>query len=274
MKERREKIKTSKEKKGLQKLIQNLELGLKREIFGSWLEYEKMSSWEGRFVKQGEKIETLLQALAYWGTKPDTPVFGWWEEVGDLVDHPILLEFLEKIEKRFYERKRVDGEIDFLLKMGKLKTLARKIWLLQKVKNPETVGEYTFFLTIASWIFGKKRGLNLEKLLKMSLIYGISKAYSLRKLILRLPADLQKEIIELGSEGRETLEGKFVNQLSFLVTYLQALQYFQENKKFPILAWFKKVGKFIDLPELLELKKEMERRFLPKRAIFSMPRLK
>lgn len=273
VKEKRDKIKFLKEKKGLQKLIQNLEPRIKKDIFDTWVEYEKMNSREGRFVKQGEKIETLLQALEYWGPEPDTPVFGWWEEVEDLVDNPILLEFLKKIEKRFYKKEKINGELNFLLEMGKLKTMPRTSWVLQKVNNPETIAEHAFLLTIASWILGQEKRLNLEKLLKMSLIYEICEVYAgdatpydglapgskikevlkrwprflqkekrffkdyqkekkaLKKVIAGLPTDLQKEMIDLWSQCKmqKTIEGNFVNQVYWLVTYLQALQYFQKK---------------------------------------------
>jgi len=108
-KEKRDKEKFQKEKKALLKLTQGLDPKQKTEIINCWLEYEKLISPEGRFVRQGDKVETLLQAIEYWGTKPDTPVMGWWEEVEDLVDNPVLLEFLDQIEKKFYQNKKING---------------------------------------------------------------------------------------------------------------------------------------------------------------------
>lgn len=63
-------------------------------------------------------------------------------------------------------------------------------------------------------------------------------------------------------------EGKFVNQVYWLVTYLQALQYFKQNRKFPILAWYEQMREFIDDQTLLELMEEMEKKFLPKKLFF------
>jgi len=313
VKEKRDKKKFQKEKKALQKLIKNLKPRLKKEIMNCWLGYERLSSREGRFVKQGDKIETLLQALEYWGAKPNTPVLGWWEEVEDLVDNPILIEFLEKIEKNFYHKEKVDGELKFLLEIGKLKTMPRTGWVLRDIKNPETIAEHCFLLAMASWVLSQMKGLNLEKVLKMSLVYEICEVYAgdvtpydeflpsdkkkkilkrwprflkkekekrflkdyktekeaLEKLIAELPVALKKEIIELWDEckKRRTPEGKFVNQVYWLVTYLQALQYFKKNKKFPILAWYEQMREFIGDPLLLELMKEMEKEFLTKRKI-------
>ena len=99
IKEKRDKKKFKEEKKSLEKSIRNLEPKLKKEIMDCWLDYERFGSREGRFVRQGDKIETLLQAKEYWKSDKASPVFGWWEEVKELVDNPILLKFLEEVEK-------------------------------------------------------------------------------------------------------------------------------------------------------------------------------
>ena len=315
IKEKRDREKFQKEKKSLQKLINNLEPRLKKEIMNYWLEYERLSSREGRFVKQGDKIETLLQALEYWGVKPDSPVIGWWEEVEDLVDSPALLNFLGKIEKYFYKNRKADRELKFLLEIGKLKNMPRTGWVLRGVKNPETIAEHGFLLAIASWVLGRRKRLNLEKVIKMSLAYEICEVYvgdatpydvflpkskkreilkrwprllkkekekrflkdyrtekeALEKITSLLSPDLRKEIINLWDDCKkgERAEGRFVSQLYWLITYLQALQYFKENKKFPILAWYEQMREFIGDPLLLDLMKEMEKKFLPKRLTFS-----
>jgi len=314
VKERREREKFQKEKKALQKITKNLDLSLKKEITDCWLDYERLFSKEGRFVKQGDKVETLLQALEYWGSQPDSPVFGWWEEVEDLVDNPILLEFLEKIEKKFYHRRKINGELECLLEIGKLKNMPRRGWVLRRVKNPETIAEHGFLLAMASWILGRRQKLNLEKILKMSLIYELCEVYAgdatpydellpsdrrkvilkrwprfskkekerrflkdykeekkaLEKITSRLPLILKKEIISLWDEckRRQTPEGRFVNQLYWLTTYLQALQYFKKDKKFPILAWYEQMREFIEDSELLKLMEEMEKKYLPKQLNF------
>ncbi len=306
IKKQRDKEKFEKEKESLQKLIDSIPSDLKKDIMDCWLEYERMFTEEGRFVKQGDKIETLLQALEYWGSDPNSPVLGWWEEVEELVDDPILREFLEKVEKRFYQKKK-DDEVDFLLKIGELKTMPRNGWVLRKVRNPETIAEHNFLFTLAVWIFGKGR-FNLGKILKMSLVYEICEVYAedktpyegliseankkhilkrwprfskkekekrflkdyktekkcLEKITSKLSVNLKKEIINLWDEckKRSTLEGSFVNQVYWLTTYLQALQYFQKDIKFPILGWWEQMREFIEHPVLIRFREELEKKFL------------
>ncbi len=179
IKEKRAKIKFKKEKEALQKLVKHLSPELKSEIMGCWFDYEGMKSREGVFVKQGDKVETLIQAIEYWGTVPDSPVVGWWEEIEEAVDNPALSAFLGRIEQRFYRNnKKINGDIDFLLKIGKLKGMVRKGWTLREVKNGSTVAEDAFFLAITVWILNKRKKLNLEKMLKMSLVYEICEVYA------------------------------------------------------------------------------------------------
>jgi len=312
-KEKRDKIKFQKEKKALKKLLKNLPLDLQKEIEGYWLDYERTKTKEGKFAKQGDKIETLIQAFEYWGSKKDTPVKGWWEEVLELVDNPLLLKFLKNIEKSFYQSRKESPELEFILKVGQLKNKERSGWVLRGVKNAETIAESSFLTAVAVWILSKLAGkkLSQSKILKMALVFEICEVYAgditpyegliteknkkeilkrwprflrkekekrfwddykrekeaLKKLVARFPLEFKKEIISLWDDckRRLTAEGRFVNQVYWLTTYLQALQYFKEDKEFPILGWYEQMKEFIEDPFLLEIMTLMERRFLPKR---------
>jgi len=186
-KKRRGNMKFGKEKNALLKLIKNFPQ--KKEIFNSWLDYEKGISREGKFVKQIDRIEPMIQAIEYFGVKGETLVSAWWEEVEEVVEDPLLWQFLKTMQKKFYKNKKIhggykktrelEGILNFLLKIGKLKRLPRLYWLKRKVKKPETVAEHIFTLSLMAWIFGKqKKELNLEKLLKMALCHELSAVYT------------------------------------------------------------------------------------------------
>lgn len=96
-KEKRAKVKFEREKKSLEKLVKKLSPDLRKEIMESWLDYEKMRTREGRFVKQVDKIETLLQAKEYWDDGNNSFVCAWWEEIDEFVDDPVLLKFLKEL---------------------------------------------------------------------------------------------------------------------------------------------------------------------------------
>jgi putative hydrolase of HD superfamily len=182
VKKKRGELKFNKEKEAVEKLVEPLPLKLRKEIMGYWLNYEKMSTREGKFVRQGDKIETMIQAIQYFGVG-DTPVIGWWEEVEELVDTSPFLEFLKIIEEKFYEgrseKREIEEIIDFLFEIGKLKTMPRTLWALMGIKNPETVAGHTFTTALMSWVFGvERKGFDLERVLKMALCHEFPSVYT------------------------------------------------------------------------------------------------
>lgn len=97
--------KYKKEDKALRKLVSKLSLPSKKEIIGLWNEYEKGSTHEGRFVRQLDRVENLLQALEYWEKGKKFRIEPWWIQIEELVDDPVLLEFIKFLEKRFHKKK-------------------------------------------------------------------------------------------------------------------------------------------------------------------------
>ncbi len=185
-KEKRGRIKFQKEKESLEKLIQSLSPQLKRELFSSWLGYERRMSQEGKFVKQVDRIETLLQSIEYLGSKEEDSGTSWWEGTEEMVEDPMLIDFLKVIQARFYPKSKkmekgdreLENILDFLLQVGKLKRLPRMYWKIRKVKEPETVAGHIFTVSIMAWVFGSQIKCNLDKLIKMALCHEISAVYT------------------------------------------------------------------------------------------------
>lgn len=185
-KTKRGKEKFNLEKKSLLKLIKHLKPEIKKEIFSSWISYETKNTKEGDFARQVDKIETLLQAIDYFGTDKDSFANCWWEECEENTEHPLLLEFLKVIQKKFYgkvkgyeKNSELEAILDFILDVGKLKKMPRLYWMLRGIKDPETVAGHIFTLTIMAWIVGReKKELNMEKLLKMALCHELSAVYT------------------------------------------------------------------------------------------------
>lgn len=202
IKEKMSKLKFKKEKKSLLKLIAPLEKDLRGEIFFRWLDYEKGFSREGKFVRQVDWIENLIQSLEYLG--PQKSGSGWWEIAEEKIYDPLLLDFLKVIQKKFYhlkffslpkEKDTLRGILEFVLKIGRLKRLGRAYWKAWGIKNPESVAEHIFTTVLLAWIFGRKRKyLNQEKLLKMALCHEISAAIigDTIPYIERLPSNLKE----------------------------------------------------------------------------------
>ena len=180
------KAKFKKEKNALFKLIRSLEPSLKNELSSLWLEYGKGTLKEGKFVEQLNRIETLIQAIEYFGTKDILATTNWWEWAEEIVDDPLLLKFLKVIQNKFYRKvpgykkqKELENILDFILEIGKLKRMPRTIWVSLGVENPETVAGHIFTVSLMAWVFGQqKKKLSMEKLLKMALCHDIPAVYT------------------------------------------------------------------------------------------------
>ena len=69
--------------------------------------------------------------------------------------------------------------LSFFIEVGKLKKMPRMGWVINQIKNPESIAEHVFRTAIMSWILGEKKGgLNTEKLLKMALIHDLCEIYA------------------------------------------------------------------------------------------------
>lgn len=98
--------KYKKEKKGLEKLIEKLPPRLKNEIKNLWLDYEKGLTPEGRFFKQADRLENLLQALEYSKKYKNFPYNAWLVQARELFDDSVLLNFIEEMNNKFYRKRK------------------------------------------------------------------------------------------------------------------------------------------------------------------------
>jgi len=94
-------IKQRLEAKAMKKILSKLPPNLKKEINNLWLDYENGLTSEGRFVKQADKIINLFQGLVYWKKYGRIQYKLWIRRAKEVLDDPILLDFLKEIEKYF-----------------------------------------------------------------------------------------------------------------------------------------------------------------------------
>jgi len=175
------------EKNSLLKLVKHLNSEVQREIVSSWFDYEQKISQEGKFAKQADRIDTLLESIEEIGTDEQIAGKSWWEGTEEIVEDSLLWDYLKVIQNKFYQRKfknvknekEMENILDFLLEIGKLKRMPRLYWTLRGIKNPESVAGHIFTLAIMAWIFGRERKeLHQEKLLKMALCHELSAVYT------------------------------------------------------------------------------------------------
>jgi len=173
----------AREKKVMDDLLAGLKAGVRRDINACWLEYKLMSTREGRFVRQADKVETLLQALEYWGAKGASPVIGWWERVDTMVDDPVLLEFIKNINQFFYDGLPAVPELAFLLEIGKMKRKPCREFVSRGAKDPETVAEHAYSVAMATWLLGSGKHFGLDKAIKGALVYEMCNLYACKAVI-------------------------------------------------------------------------------------------
>lgn len=104
LKRKKYKEKYKRELQSLKKLTSKLPSNLKAEIITLWLDFEEGLTKEGRFVKQVDKIENLLQGLEYWKKYGKIQRHLWLRWIKEIIDDPVLLEFVKTIENKFSRR--------------------------------------------------------------------------------------------------------------------------------------------------------------------------
>ena len=101
-----------KDRKAVAKLVENLPIKLQDEILSLWFEYEEGFSKEGRFVRQVDRIEKLLQAIEYKVKGVYKPnIDPYWVQLKVLLDEPVLVEFVEEVDKWFYGKNKSDPKL-------------------------------------------------------------------------------------------------------------------------------------------------------------------
>lgn len=63
--------------------------------------------------------------------------------------------------------------IEFLIKIGKSKKILRYGWVREKIKDPESVAEHSFRLSVLAMVVADQLGVDKEKLIKMALLHDI-----------------------------------------------------------------------------------------------------
>jgi len=69
--------------------------------------------------------------------------------------------------------------LNFFIEVGKLKKMPRRGWVINQIKNPESIAEHIFRSAIMGWILGEiKGGINVEKLIKIALVHDLCEIYA------------------------------------------------------------------------------------------------
>ena len=92
------------EVKALDKILRYLPHRLRHELKYFWLEYKTGASKEGRFFRQVDRIEALLQALEYQTKNKNLPITSFWLQLKELLDDPRLVGFVAAIDDYYFKK--------------------------------------------------------------------------------------------------------------------------------------------------------------------------
>ncbi len=69
--------------------------------------------------------------------------------------------------------------LNFLLETNKLKEMKRRGWVINRLKDPETIAEHIFRASLMGWILGEKKGgFDIEKLMKIAISHDLCEVYA------------------------------------------------------------------------------------------------
>lgn len=287
-------------------MVKNLNPKIKKEILSLWWDLELGKTKEARFTKQIDRAENLIEAFDCWQKDKNFPTKPWWQHADETIDDELVQKFLKEIEieeLRIKDGKRDPVMLNFLKffnEIRKLKETLRSGWVINKIKNPESIAEHTFRAAIMAWFLGeKKKKLSLKRLLKISLVHSLGEVYphnalsdspkepqtwpiiykkekdktirekyekenkALTNLLANLPKGLKNEVKNLWLDYKKGLtpEGRFFKQINRAESFLQSLEYWKKYKKPAQGPWWGWASKFFDDELLLDFIKVMGMKF-------------
>ena len=83
---------------------------------------------------------------------------------------------IENISEHFFPASRFQlGKqmVDFMAVVGKSKKIHRAGWVREKIKDPESVAEHSFRVSVLTMVIADPLGLDKEKLMKMALVHDL-----------------------------------------------------------------------------------------------------
>ena len=170
--------------------------------------------------------------------------------------------------------------LDFLKIAVNLKTIPRQGWIEKlSLKNPESVADHTYSMSIIGMILSDSQKYNPETILNMILLHDLAESITgdltpkqkskekiilenktFEKILKHLPEDLQEQYYQLWNEYQtnDSNEANFVHQIDKLEMALQAKIYSKQIKSYgELIPFFDSAQREIKDPKLLKLLKEI-----------------
>ena len=192
------------------------------------------------------------------------------------------------LQPGFDSRSAHMGILRFFEVANRLKAIKRSGWVEREVENPESVADHSFMTILLSYVLGRGKGMDMEKLLKMAVVHDLAEAvvgdimtwkrdgeypegnkspeekYEIEKtglgeILKDMDAEQAGEIMALWTEfeEQESAESLFLKQIDKLEMLLQVVEYHRTgNFKKPLEPFFRNVNLIRD-PDLRRLLKDV-----------------
>jgi putative hydrolase of HD superfamily len=68
--------------------------------------------------------------------------------------------------------------VHFFREIGKLKRMPRRGWVINGIKNPESIAEHIFRAAVMVWVLGAQKNLDTNRAVKMLLVHDLCEVYA------------------------------------------------------------------------------------------------
>lgn len=219
------------------------------------------SSTDKKFLKENESLKNILDFLSSIEKLKKTPRKGW---VDRKIKNPETIAgfifILTLMVWIFVEKKDSQLNEEKIIKMSLCHEFS-KVYAEDETPYDSAIkGKSGREKTI---IF--KKWIRFSRKQKMKIFFENYKKEkkALEKAVSKLPFKLKKEILQLWDEFKDnsTAEARFLNQLHILANLIQALQYWQKDKKFPIKAFWEWAFEVADSETSFGILKQLKKNF-------------
>jgi len=165
------------EKKALERLVKGLPEEISSKIIDLWIDFETSSSKEAKFLRTIDKLENLLQAIDYRKQLRKEFLTPFWAQIREVTDDPKLVSFINGLDQYFREgkaKKRTTQKmIEFIQKLGELKKIQRKGWVIRGIENPESLASHCFRTALIAWLLSTRKRVDKEVIIVMTLVHNL-----------------------------------------------------------------------------------------------------
>jgi len=167
------------EKKAIDRLTKALPEAMRHEIRYLWLDFQHKTSKEAKYLWVLDRLENLIQALEYKSQLKESLLTPFLQQTQRITTDKKILKFVESLNQYFTKgrssvKNRGDRNlINFIIEVGKTKSVLRRGWVIRGVKKPESLAAHCFRSAIIAWFFSSRRRINQEAVIITAAIHDL-----------------------------------------------------------------------------------------------------